>query len=323
MTAAANAPPLSALFAAKGGTNKLSWLQMFALDPTPSGDALRGLFIGLATIDLVYDVVDFPRPNQKVNALNQQVYVGGPATNAAIAFAHLGGQAELAAAVGRHPLAGVIRAELERYGVQLTDLQPEFDGVPAISSVTVDIEARRTVVSANAARMSAAHAAPDVELCRWARIVEVDGHQMQACQQWAQAARTCGAHVVLDGGSWKAGTEELLRSVDTAICSADFCPPGCATEDETIAYLTSCGVRQIAITHGADPVRWASGLQAGQLEAPRVAAVDTTGAGDIFHGAFCASYGRGLDFVDALAHAAEVAAASCRFHGTRAWMEKD
>ncbi|MDR3792962.1 MAG: PfkB family carbohydrate kinase [Terracidiphilus sp.] len=284
------------------------------------GSAVRGLFVGLATIDLVYDVEEFPAANTKIEAKSQQVYVGGPATNAAIAFARLGGEATLVAAVGRHALAGVVRAELDRYGVRLVDLKQEFEGVPAISTVAVDHKGRRTVVSANAARIGASVAEPDVELCAWARVVEVDGHQMQACQRWAAAARAQGAHVVMDGGSWKRGTEELLRHVDTAICSADFRPPECAHEDETIAFLAARGVGQIAITHGDEPVRWARGAEAGLIETPRVEAVDTMGAGDIFHGAFCAAWARGIDFREALAEAARVASHSCRFHGTREWM---
>jgi sugar/nucleoside kinase (ribokinase family) len=285
--------------------------------------AVRGLFVGLATIDLVYGVEEFAQPNTKIEARSQDVYVGGPATNAAIAFSHLGGQAALAAAVGRHALAAVVRAELERYGVRLADLNAEFEGVPAISSVAVDRSGRRTVVSANAARIGASTAEPDLELCAWANVVEVDGHQMQACRQWAAAARAQGAHVVLDGGSWKQGTEDLLPHVDTAICSADFRPPSCVNEGDTIAYLAAHGVAQIVITHGDGPVHWTRGAETGLVEPPRVNAVDTMGAGDIFHGAFCLAWAQGRGFVESLGEAARIASESCRFHGTRAWMRQD
>jgi sugar/nucleoside kinase (ribokinase family) len=285
--------------------------------------AVRGLFVGLATIDLVYGVDEFAQPNTKIEARSQDVYVGGPATNAAIAFSHLGGEAALAAAVGRHALAGVVRAELECYGVRLADLNAEFEGVPAISSVSVDCSGRRTVVSANAARIGASTSEPDLELCAWADVVEVDGHQMQACRQWAAAARAQGAHVVLDGGSWKQGTEELLSLVDTAICSADFRPPSCVNEGETIAYLAARGVAQIAMTHGGGPVHWTRGAETGLVEPPRVQAVDTMGAGDIFHGAFCFAWAQGRGFVESLGEAAGIASESCRFHGTRAWMRHD
>lgn len=289
-------------------------------DAMRKGGAGRGLFVGLATIDLIYAVESFPEADRKVEAKSQTAHVGGPATNAAIAFRHLGGEAALAVAVGGHALGGVVRAELAHYGVRLVDLRPEFMGLPSISSVTVDDAGRRSVVSANAARIGEATAEVDRELCAWAEVVEVDGHQMKACRQWAEAARALGAHVVLDGGSWKQGTDELLRVVDTAICSADFHPPGCGSESETMAYLEACGVRQMAITHGAGQIAWRRGAEAGEIAPPMVEAVDTMGAGDIFHGAFCRAWTRGAEFAAALAEAAAVASRSCRYSGTRAWM---
>ena len=148
----------------------------------------------------------------------------------------------------------------------------------------------------------------------------VDGHFMRACQVWAAAARTLGIPVVLDGGSWKPGTEQLLNFVDTAICSADFLPPGCTSEDTVIQYLQTAGVHRVAITHGANSVRFVAGSDSGFVDVPQVDPIDTTGAGDIFHGAFCFHTANGSSFVEALREAASVATASCQFHGTREWM---
>ena len=92
---------------------------------------------------------------------------------------------------------------------------------------------------------------------------------MSACQAWAAAAHTLGIPVVLDGGSWKPGTDQLLNFVDIAICSADFLPPGCTSEDTVIQYLQSAGVRQIAITHGATPVRFVDTSHSGLIEVPK------------------------------------------------------
>jgi len=281
----------------------------------------RGIFVGLATLDLVYNVDDFPAPNAKVAARDQQVYAGGPATNAAIAFAHLGGDATLVAAVGCHPLAQLIRDELRRYSVQLIDLYPGFDDLPAVSSVTVDRAGRRNVVSANAARMVAPLAQIDPALCAQADVVLVDGHQMPACQAWAAAARQRGVPVVFDGGSWKAGTDALLTLVHTAICSEDFHPPGCAGNEEILRDLASRGVAKIAISHGAGAMDALSDGIASPVAVPQVSVVDTMGAGDILHGAYCYYAAAGLGFVDALSAAAKVASYSCCFAGTRAWME--
>jgi len=280
-----------------------------------------GVFVGLSTIDVVYGVDKFPAANTKVAARSQEIFVGGPATNAAVTFAQLGGEPALVTAVGRNALAVVIREELKKHKAQLVDLNPEFDGVPALSSVTVDRQGNRNVVSANAIRMTIPPAKVDANLRDSARVVMVDGHFTEACQAWASAAKARGKPVVLDGGSWKDGTEELLKSIHTAICSSDFLPPGCASRDKVIAFLKSRGVANIAITNGAEPIHFVSGQSSGTISVPQVEVVDTMGAGDIFHGAYCffASTGRG--FIESLAEATKIASESCRYTGTREWMK--
>lgn len=279
-----------------------------------------GVFVGLSTIDVVYSVETFPSPNSKITAQSQEVFAGGPATNAAITFAHLGGTATLVTALGRHPLTHLVREELRRYSVRLIDLHPEFDEVPVISSVYVNHAGERNVISANASRMGEVPVSVDDAICEEAAVALVDGHYMQACQFWARTARARGKQVVFDGGSWKPGTEELLRVVDTAICSADFRPPGCSTTDEVMEYLQRRGVRRVAISQGAAPIRFAEDGQTGSLAVPSVELVDTTGAGDILHGAFCYYAACERGFVEALQAAAQVASESCRYSGTREWM---
>ena len=281
----------------------------------------EAIFVGLSTVDIVYAVEEFPNANSKIAALSQDLYIGGPATNASIAFAHLGGSATLVTAVGRHALAGAITAEIRQYSINLIDLYPNFAEVPVLSSICVNRLGQRNVVSANATRINVPFARADQPALKRASLVLVDGHYMQACQLWARAARSMGIQVVLDGGSWKEGTDELLRSIDTAICSNDFCPPGCTTEDEVTGYLKDRGVTNIAITKGADPIRFQSNEASGTVSIPSIEPVDTMGAGDIFHGAFCYFFSCGAAFEEALTEAAKVAAESCRFRGTREWMK--
>jgi sugar/nucleoside kinase (ribokinase family) len=280
-----------------------------------------GIFVGLSTIDVVYDVDEFPAANTKVAARSQEVLVGGPATNAAVTFAQLGGKPALVTAVGRNNLAVVVRDELKKHQIQLFDLNPEFEGLPALSSVTVDRHGNRNVVSANAIRVVTPPAKVDANLLNNARVVMVDGHFIEACQAWAGAAKARSKPVVLDGGSWKDGMEELLKSVHTAICSADFLPPGCASRDEVIKFLKSRGVANIAITDGAKAIHFVSGQSSGTIGVPQVEVVDTMGAGDIFHGAYCFYVSAGRGFIESLAEATKVASESCRYAGTREWMK--
>lgn len=281
----------------------------------------EGVFVGLSTIDIVYAVDRFPEPNSKVSALSQDVFVGGPATNAAITFAHLGGRSTLVTAVGRHPLADSITKEIRRRSIHLIDLHPDFTDTPVISSIAVNPAGERNVVSANSIRIHIPPPQVDHAALQKAAVLLVDGHYMQACQAWAIAARSLGVRVVLDGGSWKDGAEELLQSIDTVICSEDFLPPQCPSEDDVIAYLHDRGVTNIAITKGAGPIRFHSRAASGNVSVPSIDPVDTMGAGDIFHGAFCYFSSEGIGFVEALVEAAQIAAESCRYHGTREWMK--
>jgi sugar/nucleoside kinase (ribokinase family) len=76
----------------------------------------------------------------------------------------------------------------------------------------------------------------------------------------------------------------------------------------------------VAITKGAEPVSFVSAGISGVVRAPQVDVVDTMGAGDIFHGAFCYYAAAGHGFVEALVEATTVAGESCRYRGTREWM---
>ena len=116
-----------------------------------------GLFIGLAVLDVIQLVDAPPGPDEKIVALDQAVAAGGPAANAAVAFAALGGRALLAAPVGAGPLAELIRADLTACGVELIDCAvpaaPGADAAagPSVSSCTITAAtAERSVVSTNA-----------------------------------------------------------------------------------------------------------------------------------------------------------------------------
>jgi sugar/nucleoside kinase (ribokinase family) len=285
------------------------------------GTVINGIFVGLSTVDIVYSVDEFPTANSKIVARGQDVFVGGPATNASIAFSHLGGKSTLVTTVGRHALAKPIIEEVRRHSINLIDLNLMFDSPPVLSSISVNTQGDRNVVSVNATRVSALPAQVDEATLASASIVLVDGHYMQACLSWSRAARAHGIPVALDGGSWKNGTDELLKNIDIAICSADFLAPGTSTKDDVFHYLRDQGVKDIAITDGADPVRFFSGEIQGIVEVPTVRLVDTMGAGDVFHGAFCYYATTNYGFVNALEKAANVAAYSCQFRGTREWMD--
>jgi len=282
----------------------------------------KGVFVGLATVDILYAVEKIPRRNEKISVPGQVISAGGPATNAAVTFAFLGGAAELVTAVGSHPLSAVIRRDLHRHSARLHDMAPNDARLPPVSSILVlRTTGERTVVSANAAVFSPIQAAFNPLWLRGASIVQVDGHYMATCIAASRLAREREIPVVLDSGSWKPGMAGLLPFVDMAICSDDYRPPGCRSKDDVLEFLRARRIPQIAITGGASAVRWLDKGKRGSIAIKKIQSVDTLGAGDIFHGAFCYyACQRGASFRDALAGAARVASFSCRHPGTRAWM---
>lgn len=282
--------------------------------------ANNGLFVGMVTLDLVYLSPKLPGQNEKIAASDYTVAAGGPATNAAVTFSYLGDRATILGVVGTHPITPLIRSDLQDQGVTLADLDPTVTSPPPISSIIVTQgTGDRAVVSINAAKIQAEIEQLPPGIDTDIDIVMIDGHQIAVSRAIAQSAKSRQIPVVLDGGSWKPGLENLLPFVDYALCSANFYPPDCQTHKDAIAYLSAAGIPHIAITHGEKPIEYLTLGISGQLSVPCIDAVDTLGAGDVFHGAFCHSILKHT-FTEALVASAKVAAHSCQFFGTRQWM---
>ncbi len=283
----------------------------------------RGLFVGMTTLDCLYQAERSPAADEKVVATKSLLVSGGPATNAAVAFAQLGGSqrndAVLLSALGAHPLTTLLREDLQEYGVTIADLTPERLAPPPVSSIVVTQETgERAVVSGNAVDMQVAASQVSIDTLDGVNIVLIDGHQMAVGAQVAQWAKAKQIPVVVDAGSWKPGFETVLSFADVVVASANFMPPKCSDVDEIFAYLKGLGVEQVAITQGAGPILfWENGKRQ-ELDVPKIRAVDTLGAGDIFHGAFCHFYTSHL-FKETLLKASRSASFACQYWGTRDW----
>lgn len=291
-----------------------------------------GLFVGLCTLDVVQRVPRVPGPDEKLTSDAQTVAAGGPAANAAVAFAHLGGTARLLTAIGAHPLGRAAAEDLRAHGVTVTDLAPERAEPPAVSSILVTAATgERSVASTNARGVALAPPADLPALVAAADVVEVDGHHMPLALAAVRAARERGRTTLLDGGSWKDGTEDLLPYVDVAVCSSAFRPPGTAGPEETLEYLRVRGVGRAAVTRGPEPVLWRGADGGGAVAVPPVPVVDTLGAGDVLHGALAHALAvravaggepAGEAFAADLGEAVRVASLACGSFGTRAWLRR-
>ena len=267
--------------------------------------------VGLCTVDLVQRVRALPAPGDKVQSLSVEVAAGGPAANAAVAVAALGGRARLTTVLGAHPLARLAAADLSACGVELTDALPDRTEPPAVSAVSVrQSDGERTVVSHNAAGVSA----PPVTDLPDADALLLDGHHPALALAAARAARERGIPVVLDAGSWKPVLAELLSYVDVCACSAAF--------RSEVPLDNPVVIR----THGPDPVTWQAADASGEVPVAPVTVRDTAGAGDVWHGAFALAVARlgrvpgAADLPGLVEYANRAAAVRIGHEGARAWV---
>jgi sugar/nucleoside kinase (ribokinase family) len=267
--------------------------------------------VGLCTVDLVQRVAKLPAPGEKVQSASVELAAGGPAANAAVAVAALGGTVRLSTVLGSHPLAQLASRDLAACGVEVTDVLPYRVAPPAVSAVSVrESDGERTVVSHNAAGVAAA---ADVEL-GGAGCLLLDGHHPELALRAARAARALGIPVLLDAGSWKPVLADLLSFVDICACSASFASP---------AELTNPVVIRTA---GPDPVRWTAGDAGGEVEVAPVEVRDTVGAGDVWHGAAALAVARlgrvpsAAEVPGVIGFANRAAAVRIGHEGARAWV---
>jgi len=288
---------------------------------------------GLTTLDVTQVVDRLPAPDEKVVADGLDVTFGGPAANAAAVAVGLGVPTTLVTALGTGALADVVRAGLAAAGVDVVDLVPDVPGVLPVSTVLVTrATGERAVVSVNGARVPRLPR-PGADVLTGAGALLVDGHHADAAAVLAAAACGAGVPVLLDGGSWKPSTPDLLAVVDLAVLSADFAVPGRVVRDgqavdALLDEVAAHGPRFVARSAGAGSVRvrrtGADGSTDRSWVSPVAVApgdvVDTLGAGDVLHGAMAAALARGVDPLDALAEGVRCATASVRHPGARGWL---
>jgi len=282
---------------------------------------MTGLFCGLLTIDLHFFADHYPEENTKTKVNRFDSYIGGPATNAAITFQHQGSKAKLVTAVGQSSFRSMIFDRLSQYDVETFDIKENEVIDPVFASIlTNESSGSRTIFSYQPAqaKMQAINNSDQLY-----DIALFDGFYMDSAIARAKECRKKGITTVLDGGSWKTGTDELLKYIDIAICSEDFLPPGVINSADVTSFLLNKGVKKAAITRGEKSIIINEGEVNLLVEVPEVQVIDTLGAGDIFHGAFCFYYAQNPDFIQSLENASHVAALSCQFPGPRTWMERE
>jgi len=278
------------------------------------------LIAGVAVIDFVFLLDAMPRRAEKYRARDAAITGGGCAANAAVAVARLGGIAKLSARLGDDMVGEMIASGLEAEGVDCS-LVRRFEGKrSSFSSVYIDADGDRQIVNFRDEDLSFAAEWLLPLLPSEFDAVLADTRWPQGAAAVLQTAKAAGRPGVLDAEAPIAEAMEAMRVASHIAFSAqglrdysgsdDFVGPLRKAAAETDAW--------VCVTDGPQGVTWLDGGAVRHTPAFEVDAVDTLGAGDIWHGAFALALGEGQIEEAAIRFANAVAAIKCTRFGGRA-----
>ena len=274
------------------------------------------LCIGHAAYDLTMSVERHPDADEKLQATSMQSCGGGPAANAAVQAVRLGGTASFCGYLGNDLYGDAHVAELEAEGVNLSCLV-RGTYPSSVSHILAKSDGCRSLVNYKGDTPWIAADAVDVSMLN-PKIILFDGHEPLVSEKIINWALAEEIPTVLDAGSLHRGTETLAMKVTYLVVSSKFARQFCGTDDMQAALESLAEKRDnVVITMGDQGLFWARDGEVGRLDAFKVDAVDSTGAGDAFHGAFALGVARSMAWEELLRFASAAGALTCVKLGAR------
>lgn len=276
------------------------------------------LCVGFAALDHVFGLDAMPQRAEKYRAGHFAAVGGGNAANAAVAVARLGGHSRLASRLGDDDIGTAILAGLERDGVDCTPTR-RYPGLQSgVSAILVDDAGERMIVNFPGAAM------PD-DVGHLHDAIASDCRAVMADPRWETGALHCfdairrrGGFAVLDVDP--APRDPAVMQAATHIAaSAQALRLMTGIEDLPAALMSLRATLPgwLAVTDGPRGVFYLDGERVKHYPAFPVEAVDSLGAGDVFHGAFALALAEGMDEQRALRFASAAAAIKCTRFGGR------
>lgn len=279
------------------------------------------LCVGYACVDINFNAPHHPAADEKLRATNMHTCGGGPAANAAVTIARLGGTVRFSGYLGNDAFGDAHLREFEADGVLANALHRDATPTP-VAAVTIKPNGDRSIIDYRAP--SALASDDTITLAQFpAKVLLIDGHQPLLSLALVEEARALGIPSVLDAGSVNDGTLLLFNKVDYLITSEKFAKHYSNEDDPRTALAALDGSAPfIACTWGADGVYWQD--EYGQHHTPAfdIEPVDTTGAGDAFHGAFALGLAEGLTAKENIRRACATGALTCLKAGARSALPK-
>ncbi|QCI67286.1 PfkB family carbohydrate kinase [Phreatobacter stygius] len=280
----------------------------------------RVIAVGIAVMDKIFGIDEMPSEATKVFARSYHEIGGGPAATGAVTAARLGAKVELWARVGDDPVGRRIVEEIGEWGVEPV-IRHAREGRSGVSAIAIDGKGERLIFAFADPKLDSDPSWLPLERLGEADAVLSDLRWPRAAELVLREARRLGVPSVLDADLT---TDDIARSLVPLADYAVFSAPALSRltgEAEPLAGLKAAQLLcpgHVGVTVGAGGYRW---LEAGVIRHEpgfSVEAIDTLGAGDVFHGAFALAIAEGRDVAGAARFANAASALKCTRSGGRA-----
>jgi sulfofructose kinase len=272
------------------------------------------LCVGHASYDLIFSVDHHPAEDEKISAVGFVGCGGGPAANAAVTVAKLGFKASFAGYLGQDLYGENHYRELLEFGVH-TGLIIRGPSPTPLSTVLVKPDGKRALINYKGETRPLLSGTIDFSSIR-PKVVLFDGHEPHLSLSLLERTQSEGIPALLDAGSVHEGTLALMERVDYLVCSEKFARQFAGDEETALARLAEVSPAAV-ITLGEKGLIWRRGQERGVMSAFPITAIDTTGAGDAFHGAFAAAVSSHMNWLDVLRYASAAGSLCCTKTGAR------
>ncbi len=276
--------------------------------------------LGQCSLDFLCTIPEYPEPDTKCEFLDFLVQGGGPVATALVVLARWGVSTRFAGLVCRDRFGEEILDGLADEGIDTKWVVTRETGRSQVAMICAEPESgRRTIFWGRPEGPPLAPEEIPPGLLEGADVLLLDGLFLEVSLGLARRARERGIPVVLDAGSLRPGMLDLVRLTDHLIAAENFFRafrPG-KPAAERLDALRRMGPELVAVTLGKEGSLGSWGEGAMRLGSLPVRAVDTTGAGDVFHGAYIYALLEGLSPPDRLRWATVAASLSCRRLGGR------
>ncbi|MDA9398577.1 sugar kinase [Bradyrhizobium sp. CCBAU 45389] len=282
--------------------------------------APRILCIGIPVRDLTFRVEGVPARGSKANASHLAEICGGNALNAAIAMARLGGRVAFAGPMGdaRETSSEFILAQMAQEGIDTTQIVRMPGLTTPVSAIMIEPSGERTLTIYRDPGLWTVKLPDADKLLADCQAVLIESRCGTFCIDLCTEARRRGIPVIVGVDRAMSLQDELLTAASHLLFASEQVQEtaGITEDGEALKRLSALTPAFLAATRGPLGTIWLN--EAGELEetaAFPVQAVDTLGAGDVFHGAFALRLAEGKGVREALRFAAAAAALKCTRHG--------